>query len=165
MASTLWGGEKTMFFLTKRTAPSEGESIFYREIKSKQPHVKLLKKRERGSGPQSYKKVQGFPPPLSKKKKKKNTGMDRNVWCDLQPNTPMMWGPRGGLIGSSASWCHVLLGPRNLPFPLQEGSGKAHFFFLIKFLFQSPLSAHMVHATVNAPKNHIILSLLFITHE
>lgn len=60
-----------MFFLTKRTAPSEGESIFYCEIKSKQPHVKLLKKRERGSGPQSYKKVQGVSPTTVNKKKKK----------------------------------------------------------------------------------------------
>lgn len=69
--SNLRGGEKTMFFLTKRTAPSEGESIFYCEIKSKQTHVKLLKKGNEAVVHNLTKKSKGFPPPLSKKKKKK----------------------------------------------------------------------------------------------
>lgn len=60
-----------MFFLTKRTAPSEGESIFYCEIKSKQTHVKLLKKGNEAVVHNLTKKSKGFPPPLSKKKKKK----------------------------------------------------------------------------------------------
>lgn len=60
-----------MFFLTKRTAPSEGESIFYREIKSKQPHVKLLKKGNEAVVHNPTKKSKGFPHHCQKKKRKK----------------------------------------------------------------------------------------------